>query len=328
MSKLSKIIKNNNSLKTQIKSALKQSGSISVKDNYSLIPSGQIKIDSDKLTTPIHSETQQKTTTLVDDSKVKGGYHVLNTIEERDTISCCYRKQGMKVVVVGPDFSFKEYVLKTSNCDENTWEEIRVNVDVDESEVSLIEDYSELGPDIQSQMELNTILKNLLLQLQQDIQEVEVPTKTSDLQNDGEDGVNPFITAQDIPEQVKSDWNSTAGPSQILNKPIKLSQFDNDTRFITIDEVPKVDVSTKAETDASNIDDHLHIWQQKIDANYVHDQAVPKSIWTINHPLNKKVSVTITDTAGTVVEGRVTINDGNQVVIEFNFPFSGEAILN
>jgi hypothetical protein len=29
-----------------------------------------------------------------------------------------------------------------------------------------------------------------------------IPTKTSDLTNDGEDGVNPFITAQDIPEQT------------------------------------------------------------------------------------------------------------------------------
>lgn len=62
--------------------------------------------------------------------------------------------------------------------------------------------------------------------------------------------------------------------------------------------------------------------------SYVHDQAQPASIWTINHPLNKKASVIITDTAGTVVEGRVTINNDNEVVIEFNFPFSGKAILN
>lgn len=62
--------------------------------------------------------------------------------------------------------------------------------------------------------------------------------------------------------------------------------------------------------------------------SYVHDQAQPSSIWTINHPLNKKPSVTITDTAGTVVEGNVIINDNNQIVIEFNFPFSGKAILN
>ena len=75
-------------------------------------------------------------------------------------------------------------------------------------------------------------------------------------------------------------------------------------------------------------DSDLVLKAAKIDSNYVHDQAQPSSIWTINHPLNKKVSVTITDTAGTVVEGQVTINDGNKVVIEFNFPFSGEAILN
>ena len=93
------------------------------------------------------------------------------------------------------------------------------------------------------------------------------------------------------------------------------------------DLIPKNNES-KANTDASNIDPYLHIWRQKIDSNYVHDQAQPSSIWTINHPLNKKPSVTITDTAGTVVEGQVTINDGNKVVIEFNFPFSGEAILN
>ena len=66
----------------------------------------------------------------------------------------------------------------------------------------------------------------------------------------------------------------------------------------------------------------------KLDANYVHDQAQPSSIWTINHPLNKKVSVTVTDTAGTVVEGQVIIKDNSQVIIMFNNPFSGIAVLN
>lgn len=88
------------------------------------------------------------------------------------------------------------------------------------------------------------------------------------------------------------------------------------------------DTSDFAKSNADNIDPYLQIWRQKIDANYVHDQALPNSIWTINHPLNKKVSVTIIDTSGNVVEGKVTINNGNKVVIEFNFPFSGEAILN
>lgn len=46
-------------------------------------------------------------------------------------------------------------------------------------------------------------------------------TNTSELINDGADGVHPFITAQDIPAgQVNSDWNATSGVAEILNKPI------------------------------------------------------------------------------------------------------------
>ena len=53
--------------------------------------------------------------------------------------------------------------------------------------------------------------------------EVILPTKTSEFQNDGEDGLHPFITARDIPapiEQVNADWNATSGKAEILNKPI------------------------------------------------------------------------------------------------------------
>jgi len=46
-----------------------------------------------------------------------------------------------------------------------------------------------------------------------------IPTATSDLTNDGEDGINPFITAADVPAQVNADWNATSGVAEILNKP-------------------------------------------------------------------------------------------------------------
>ena len=46
-----------------------------------------------------------------------------------------------------------------------------------------------------------------------------IPTLTSDLTNDGENGINPFITANDVTPQVNSDWNATIGVAQILNKP-------------------------------------------------------------------------------------------------------------
>ena len=55
-------------------------------------------------------------------------------------------------------------------------------------------------------------------------------TNTSELINDGADGVHPFITAEDIPGmQVNSDWNATSGVAEILNKPtIPAEQVNSD----------------------------------------------------------------------------------------------------
>ncbi len=56
-----------------------------------------------------------------------------------------------------------------------------------------------------------------------------IPTLTSDLINDGEDGINPFITANDVTPQVNSDWNATSGVAEILNKPtIPAAQVNSD----------------------------------------------------------------------------------------------------
>jgi hypothetical protein len=60
-------------------------------------------------------------------------------------------------------------------------------------------------------------------------------TNTSELINDGADGVHPFITAQDIPAgQVNSDWNATSGVAEILNKPtIPAEQVNSDWNATT-----------------------------------------------------------------------------------------------
>ena len=108
----------------------------------------------------------------IDDKYLKGGYHVVKTITDRDNIQCCYRKQGMKVLVVGDDLSFKEYILKTDNCKENIWEE--VDTIVEEDEVFLTEDYSELSENLTTQKELNLILKQLILNLQTQIDNIEL----------------------------------------------------------------------------------------------------------------------------------------------------------
>jgi len=59
-----------------------------------------------------------------------------------------------------------------------------------------------------------------------------IPTLTSDLTNDGEDGINPFITANDITPQVNSDWNATSGVEEILNKPTIPAAVTNTSELI------------------------------------------------------------------------------------------------
>ena len=73
-----------------------------------------------------------------------------------------------------------------------------------------------------------------------------IPALTSDLTNDGEDGINPFITAADVTPQVNSDWDATSGVAEILNKPTiptATSDLTNDgsdgiNPFITAADVP------------------------------------------------------------------------------------------
>jgi hypothetical protein len=68
----------------------------------------------------------------------------------------------------------------------------------------------------------------------QDVPEVIVPTNTSDLTNDGEDGINPFITLEDIPEVIV---------------PTKTSDLTNDGEdginpFITLEDIPVPEIPT------------------------------------------------------------------------------------
>jgi len=63
-------------------------------------------------------------------------------------------------------------------------------------------------------------------------------------------------------------------------------------------------------------------------SSYEYNQASPSDTWVINHNLNKRPSVTVIDSAGTEVEGAVTVNSQSQITIEFCAAFSGKAILN
>jgi len=61
---------------------------------------------------------------------------------------------------------------------------------------------------------------------------------------------------------------------------------------------------------------------------YFHDQGVPSQVWTVQHNLNKRPSVTVVDSAGSDVIGKISYINDNELTITFNASFSGSAYLN
>tara|TARA_B110000858_G_scaffold185651_1_gene228030 strand:+ start:960 stop:1667 length:708 start_codon:yes stop_codon:yes gene_type:complete len=69
-------------------------------------------------------------------------------------------------------------------------------------------------------------------------------------------------------------------------------------------------------------------WADTADKNYVHTQSVSSTSWVVTHNLNKNPSVSVTDSAGTAVIGKVDYNSLNQVTLTFKSTFSGKAYFN
>ena len=101
---------------------------------------------------------------LVDDYFLKGSYKVVSDITCRNNIPCEYRKLGMQVMVIGPDASFKRYILKGQDpCSNDNWEEL-IKKDFD---ILLTENYSSLDSttEINTQKDLNNALVKTLIEL-------------------------------------------------------------------------------------------------------------------------------------------------------------------
>ena len=64
------------------------------------------------------------------------------------------------------------------------------------------------------------------------------------------------------------------------------------------------------------------------DANFVHDQGSASATWVVDHNLAKKPSVTVVDSASTVIIGQVVYNTDNRCTITFEAAFSGKAFFN
>lgn len=61
---------------------------------------------------------------------------------------------------------------------------------------------------------------------------------------------------------------------------------------------------------------------------YIHDQMSSADTWTINHNLDKYPSVSVVDSAGSLVIGDVQYISRNALIVTFVGEFSGKAYLN
>jgi hypothetical protein len=64
------------------------------------------------------------------------------------------------------------------------------------------------------------------------------------------------------------------------------------------------------------------------DKYFEYEQLMPSAVWYITHNLNKRCSVHIQDSAGSVVQGHIKHVDDNNVELYFSSAFAGKAYCN
>lgn len=134
--------------------------------------------------------------------------------------------------------------------------------------------------------------------------------------------------------------------------PEKVSQLENDLNFQTQEQVQEA-IQAESDTINSRIDDEVERLEDEIhDATldiqgsdligvdkqeqtvtitsktFVFEQGIASDTWVITHNLNKKPSVTVVDTAGTVFTASVEYNSDNVCTIYINGATKGKAYLN
>lgn len=79
---------------------------------------------------------------------------------------------------------------------------------------------------------------------------------------------------------------------------------------------------------ARSLSGNVDVGNTSADKTYVHTQGTAAAVWTVTHNLGKYPSVTVVDSANTVIIGEVFYLDINTVRLTFCAPFCGSAYFN
>lgn len=107
-----------------------------------------------------------------------------------------------------------------------------------------------------------------------------------------------------------------------MSKPLLMRFTENeDTEF-------KMRFKEKAENILLNFDELKTVGGAPGDKHFAYTQYSASSVWHIEHGLEKYPSVSVVDSAGSLVVGEVKYISLNIVEITFNSAFSGKAYFN
>ena len=105
-------------------------------------------------------------------------------------------------------------------------------------------------------------------------------------------------------------------PSKPLNDTYNYNNLRNKA---TINDVIVMGTLTSAD---------LYLYGKDNPETYVHKQTTAAEVWHITHNLQKFPSISVVDSAGTIVVGEITYIDDATIDITFSGAFSGTAYLN
>lgn len=134
------------------------------------------------------------------------------------------------------------------------------------------------------------------------------------------------------------DWITTA----LLNSDVLLTQCDDlnnwaiyswDSAVVTgVKGEYQIGLSFRAGSGSLIADEDYFIsllsYAGEGDLHFTYVQGVAATTWNIQHNLGKFPSITVIDTANTVVTGEYTYDDINNVTLTFSAGFAGKAYLN
>jgi len=104
--------------------------------------------------------------------------------------------------------------------------------------------------------------------------------------------------------------------------------IDSYTAGATVSTLNLTNIGGNGNLDLNKFYDFAVFTLSSPDKTFEFDQGQPALVWTIQHNLNKFPSVTVVDTANTVVNSQVNYIDKNNITINNTAQFAGKAYLN